>query len=139
MPKKLTVDQVVVWAFSVRGVDPAVGSARSVGTVCEVVPAGAEPTAESFPHRKSWMTARNEESYLVYLDGRGVYWPQANDLKPASKTEASAVPPIPRINGQIKHPGAPQLPRAVRGVSSGRCHRRLQMTSPSQGCDGLGS
>jgi hypothetical protein len=104
MPKNLILDQVVVWEISAPGVDPALGHARSVGTICEVVPPGCEPSAQSFPHRKSWMTARNGESYLVYLEGKGVYWPQVKDLKVASKAEASKVAPIPRDpRGNPKH------------------------------------
>lgn len=67
----------VTWVSSAGGFGK-----RKNGEVVAVVPARTLPSRDDFPtlHKKGIGSPRDHVSYVVRVEGAGLYWPRANHL-----------------------------------------------------------
>jgi hypothetical protein len=78
MSKKFNLGAMVKWTSQAGGC-----TVDKVGEVQEVVPAGKKPDRARFPtlYKGSGIgLKRDHESYVVRVNGRGVYWPRVSHL-----------------------------------------------------------
>lgn len=75
----LKVGDTVEWTSQAGG-----NSRTKRGVVVAVVAAGARPNRSKFPALHRWGGCglpRSHQSYVVKVDGRGVYWPRSSALR----------------------------------------------------------
>ncbi|MFK4705658.1 hypothetical protein ABIC83_002497 [Roseateles asaccharophilus] len=76
---KFNLGQAVAWTSQSAGYVK-----EKSGVIEQVVPAGSKPDQVRFPSLYKGAgvgAARDHESYVVRVKGKGVYWPRVNQLK----------------------------------------------------------
>ena len=86
MTKTFRVGDKVRWTSQASG-----STLTKVGTVVVIVYAHSSAVAEAYnsglrvADKFGWGSPRDHESYLVYVPGRGIYWPRVSGLQLVEK------------------------------------------------------